>query len=89
LSLARVKLHEIKNLEIIMGAIKRNWKNINSIKIYQSQIKNPKQRFIKLSEENMSGTSSARLIFVLPILASVFVTENLHFFFILIERKKN
>jgi len=71
-----------------MGAIKRNWKNMNSIKIYQSQIKNPKQRVIRLNEENISGTSSARLISVLPILASTFMTENPHFVFSFNRKKK-
>lgn len=88
MNLARVKLHGIKSLEIIMSAIKRNWKNINSIKIYQSQIKNPKQRFIRLNEENISGTSSARLIFVLLILASAFMTENSHFVFYFNRKEK-
>jgi len=42
-----VKLHEIKSLMAIMGTIKSNWKNRNSIKIYQSQIKDLKQHVIQ------------------------------------------
>jgi hypothetical protein len=42
-----VKLHEIKSLKASMGTIKRNWKNKASIKIFQSQIKNPKWRVIQ------------------------------------------
>ena len=38
MSLTRVKLHKIKSFEAIIGAIKRNWKNMDSIKIYQSPI---------------------------------------------------
>ena len=42
-----VKLHEIKSLMAIMSTIKSNWKNRNSIKIYQSQIKDLKQHVIQ------------------------------------------
>ena len=42
-----VKLHENKSLMAIMGTIKSNWKNRNSIKIYQSQIKDLKQHVIQ------------------------------------------
>jgi hypothetical protein len=42
LSFVEVKLNEIKSLKIIMGSIKRNWKNKDSNKICESQIKNPK-----------------------------------------------
>ena len=66
LSFVEVKLNEVKSLKIIMGSIKRNWKNKDSNKICESQIKNPKWR--KLNEENTSDTFN-RLIFILIVLA--------------------
>jgi len=38
---------EIKFLEAIMGTIKRNWENMYSIEICQSQIKNHKWHIIQ------------------------------------------
>ena len=47
LSLIGVKSHKIKSLEAIIGAIKRNWKNRDSIKIFQTQIGNPKRHVVQ------------------------------------------
>jgi hypothetical protein len=43
----RMKLYEIKSLKIIINAIKNNWNNRGLIKLFHSQIKNPKPRIVQ------------------------------------------
>lgn len=43
----RVKLYKIKSLKIIINAIKNNWNNRGLIKLFHSQIKNPKPRIVQ------------------------------------------